>query len=211
MEVVYIGSHAVHMPITDRNQNAIPRQFLSTLPVRDTAVVNLLTGSVTNPFQGLLPNSTSLNGTTVALNQLLTPFPQFPSGSGVDMQNAGAGESYYHSLNVRLQKRLTHGMTLINNFTYSKTIERMSYLNETDPAPEKRISGDSRPLRETLAMTYDLPVGTGKRLDPQSRLARALLALNGSLSLQSGPPLSWGNDDIYYGGPPPLTPHPPHR
>ena len=94
---------------------------------------------------------------------------------------------------MRLQKRLTHGLTLINNFTYSKTIERMTYLNDTDLAPEKRVSGDSRPLRETLAMTYDLPVGKGKLLDPQSRLARVLLAgwaLNGSLSLQSGSPLS---------------------
>ena len=213
LEVVYIGSHAVHMPITDTNQNSVPRQYLSTLPTRDSAVINLLSGSVTNPFQGLLPNSTSLNGTTVALSQLLAPFPQFPSGSGVDMQDAGAGESYYHSLNVRLQKRLTHGMTLINNFTYSKTIERLTYLNETDPAPEKRVSGDSRPLRETLAMTYDLPVGQGKRLDPQSRLARILLAgwaINGSLSLQSGPPLSWGNDVIYYGGPLNLNPHQPN-
>jgi len=213
LEVVYIGSHAVHMPITDTNQNSVPRQYLSTLPTRDSAVINLLSGSVTNPFQGLLPNSTSLNGTTVALSQLLAPFPQFPSGSGVDMQDAGAGESYYHSLNVRLQKRLTHGMTLINNFTYSKTIERLTYLNETDPAPEKRVSGDSRPLRETLAMTYDLPVGQGKRLDPHSRLARILLAgwaINGSLSLQSGPPLSWGNDVIYYGGPLNLNPHQPN-
>jgi hypothetical protein len=213
LEVVYIGSHAVHMPITDRNLNAIPRQYLSTLPSRDTAVINLLSGSVTNPFQGLLPNSTSLNGTTVALSQLLTPFSQFPSGSGVDMQDTGAGESYYHSLNVRLQKRLTHGMTLINNFTYSKMIERLSYLNDTDLAPEKRVSGDSRPLRETFAMTYDLPVGRGKRLDPQSRFARALAsgwALNGSVSLQSGPPLSWGNDVIYYGGPLNLNPHQPN-
>jgi len=104
-------------------------------------------------------------------------------------------------------------MTVINNFTYSKTIERLSYLNDTDLAPEKRVSADSRPLRETLAMTYDLPVGKGKAFDPKSRVARTLLggwALNGSLSLQSGPPLSWGNDDIYYGGPLHWTPHQPN-
>ena len=104
-------------------------------------------------------------------------------------------------------------MTLINNFMYSQTIERMSYLNDSDPAPEKRVSGISRPLRESLGMTYDLPVGRGKRLDPQSRLVRAVAggwALNGMLSLQSGPPLSWGNDVIYYGGPLHLNPHQPN-
>jgi len=62
------------------NINTIPRQFLSTSPVRDNSVVNLLSGSVTNPFRGLLPNSTALNGTTVPLSQLLAPFPQFPVG-----------------------------------------------------------------------------------------------------------------------------------
>jgi hypothetical protein len=212
LEVVYIGNHAVHMPI-DRNLNSIPRQYMSTSLSRDQPVINLLSGSVTNPFQNLLPNSSNLNGTTVALSQLLLPYPQFPSGSGVLMQRSSAGESYYHSLNVRLQKRLTHGMTLINNFTYSKTIERTFYLNDTDFAPEKRVSADSRPLRETLAITYELPVGHGKKLDPRSRLARTLTAgwaLNGIMQLQSGPPLSWGNDDIYYGGPLHLNGHQPN-
>jgi hypothetical protein len=213
LEVVYIGNHSVHLFVTDRNSNAIPRQYLSTLPSRDLATINLLGSPVTNPFLGLLPNSSNLNGATVNLSQLLVPFPQFPTGSGVDMQDSNAGESYFHSLNLRLQKRLTHGLSIINNFTYSKMIERNSYLNETDLAPEKRVSADSRPLRESLAMTYELPVGHGKAFDPGNRFVKALLAgwgMNGVLSLQSGPPLSWGNDDIYYGGPLHLQSHQPN-
>jgi hypothetical protein len=212
LEVVYIGNHTVRQFITDTNLNPIPRQYLSRSPNRDQPVINLLSGSVTNPFLGLLPNSSSLNGSTVALSQLLLPFPQFPSGSGVDMQDNNAGESYFHSLNVRLQKRLTHGMTLINNFMYSGTIERITYLNDTDPAPEKRVSGDSRPLRDSMGMSYELPIGRGKLLDPRSRVVKTLAAgwaLNGMLTFQSGPPLSWGNDDIYYGGPLHLNAHQP--
>ncbi len=34
----------------------------------------------------------------------------------------------------------------------------MAYLNDSDPAPEKRVSTDSRPLREVLGATYELPV-----------------------------------------------------
>ena len=202
LEVAYIGNHAVHLLISDTNMNQIPRQYLSPALARDNNVVNFLTASVANPFAGLLPNSSSLNGATVAQSQLLVPFPQFPTGSGVDIQNSPAGESYFNSLNVRLQKRFTHGITLIENFMYSSMVERLSYLNDTDTAPEKRVSGDSRPLRETLAMTWDVPVGPRHALNFQSRVLNGTFggwSINGSLALQSGPPLSWGNV-FYYGG-----------
>jgi hypothetical protein len=214
LEVAYVGNHAVHLPVT-KQLDYIPRQYLSTSPTRDNPTISLLTGTVPNPFKGLLPNSTSLNGSTVALDQLLIPFPQYPVGSGttngIQMQDSNAGESYYSSLNVRVQKRFTHGLTLINNFLWSSLIERSSYLNDSDPAPEKRVSADSRPLREVLAASYQLPVGRGMRVDVQSRVWNGIFggwALNGNMTFQSGPPLSWGNV-IYNGGPLHLNPHNP--
>jgi hypothetical protein len=216
LEVAYVGNHAVHLLTTNIQLDTIPRQFLSTSPVRDNATINLLSGSVPNPFKGLLPNSTSLNGSTVPLSQLLVPFPQYPAGSstsnGIVMQGNFGGESYYDSLNVRLQKRFTDGLTLINNFIWSKLIERTAYLNDTDFAPEKRVSSINRPLREVLAAAYELPVGKGKPLEIQSRVANAVLggwALNGVLTLETGPPLAWGNV-IYYGGPLNLQGHQPN-
>jgi hypothetical protein len=214
MEVAYIGNHAIHMPGSIQ-LDYIPRQFLSTLPVRDNATFNLFSSNVTNPFKGLLPNSTSLNGSTVALSQLLVPFPQYPAGSGTSNgiveQGANAFSSYYHSLNVRLQKRFTHGLTLINNFIYSSEIERMSFLNDFDPTPEKRAAAISRPLREILSASYDLPIGRGRPLSINSRLGNALLggwALNGVLTLQTGAPIAWGNV-LYYGEPLHLQNHQP--
>ncbi|MCU1235924.1 MAG: hypothetical protein JWP63_3891 [Candidatus Solibacter sp.] len=214
MEVAYIGNHAVRM-IGNIQLDYLPRQYLSTSPVRDNAAINLLTGTVPNPFRGLLPNSTSLNGSTVALQQLLAPFPQYPLGSGtsngVILQGANAYSSYYHSLNVRVQKRLTQGLTLINNFIWSQLIEHSGYLNDSDPVPEKRVSSISRPLHEVLAASYELPIGRGRRVDIARRLPNAILggwALNGALTLQTGPPLSWGNI-IYYGGPLNLNVHQP--
>ncbi len=123
LEVAYIGNHAVHLMLSDTNLNILPRQYLSPALARDNNVVNFLSATVANPFQDLLPNSSSLNGATVAQSQLLLPFPQFPSGSGVDMQNAPSGESYFNSLNVRLQKRFTHGITMIENFMYSAMVQ----------------------------------------------------------------------------------------
>ena len=211
IEVAYIGNRAVHLSGSIQ-LDAVPRQYLSTSPVRDNTTISLLTGNAPNPFKGLLPNSTALNGSIVPLQQLLIPFPQYPLGSGtsngVVMQAANAFGSYYHSLNVRLQKRLTHGMTLINNFIWGNVIERTSYLNDTDSAPEKRIASISRPLQNILAMTYELPVGRGKPFNLGSHLLNFLLSswgVNGALTLQSGPALSWGNV-IYYGGPLNLNP-----
>ncbi|MGP8243485.1 MAG: hypothetical protein ACLQVN_03090 [Bryobacteraceae bacterium] len=82
----------------------------------------------------------------------------------------------------------------------------MSYLNDSDPAPEKRISADSRPLREVLFAIYSLPIGRGRAINPQNRLVNALVGgwiVTPSITLQSGPPIVWNNANgyVYYGGP----------
>jgi hypothetical protein len=208
LEVAYIGSHAMHLLI-NTNLDYLPRQFLSTSLVRDSANNTLLSGAVTNPFKGLLPNSGTLNGSTVALRSLLTPYPQF---SAMTFQASNAGSSYYESLNVRLQKRFTNGLTLINNFIFNRLIDRLAYLNDSDPAPEKRLSSDSRPFRDVLASTYQLPIGRGRKVNLQARWLDFLVGgwgLSGILTLQSGPTLGWGNY-IYYGGPLNLQPHQPN-
>ena len=60
--------------------------------------------------------------------------------NGVLLQGNPAGSSYYESLNARLQKRLSNSLTLLNNFSWSRLTDRLAYLNDSDPAPEKRIS-----------------------------------------------------------------------
>jgi hypothetical protein len=210
LEAAYIGNHGLHLLVASTGLNSVPQRYLSNSPVRDSATINLLGSTVPNPFRGLLPNSASLNGANVALQQLLLRYPQFPSG-GVVMDLAGAGSSYYESLNIRLQKRFTHGLTLINNFVWNRNIDRLADLNDGDPAPEKRTSADSRPLREVLAATYRVPVGRGKHFDFHSRILNGMVggwAVNGILTLQTGPQLAWGNV-IYYGGPINLNTHQP--
>ncbi|HKE20746.1 MAG TPA: carboxypeptidase-like regulatory domain-containing protein [Bryobacteraceae bacterium] len=214
LEVAYIGNHALHLPGSVQ-LDYIPRQFLSTSPVRDNTTISLLSGSVTNPFKGLLPNGGTLNNPTVPLDQLLVPYPQFPLGAGTSggivEQGVNAFSSYYHSLNIRLQKRFTQGLTLINNFVWSSLVSRTSYLNDSDPAPEK-LPTDPQPLREILALSYDLPVGRGKPLNIGSKLGNAVFggwALNTVLTLASGTELAWG-DVLYYGGPLNLQAHQPN-
>jgi hypothetical protein len=218
LELAYIGSHAMHLLIS-RQLDAVPRQYLSASLLRDNNAINALSATVTNPFKGLIPTVSSLNGATVALRQLVIPFPQYPvpgtpqsNSNGVVMLGDNGGSSYYESFNLRLQKRFTNGLTLINNMIFNKLIDRLAYLNDTDLAPEKRLSSDSRPFREVLASTYQLPIGRGRTVNLQNRVLDFLVGgwgLSGILTLQSGPTLSWG-DYIYYGGPLNLNPHQPN-
>ena len=241
LEVAYIGSHTVHEPI-NTELNYIPAQYLSTSLVRNTAVINQLAGTVTNPFKGLIPSVSSLNGSTIPLSQLVAPYPQFPvwayatsttatstvSGSapypstGVVMYDNPAGSGSYERLNARLQKRYGNGLILIDNFSWNRMEDRLAYLNPTEPAPEKRITSDSRPLRNVIAATYQLPIGRGRKLNLQSRVADSLAGgwiLSSVFTLQSGPVLSFATanasgqpvgDYIYYGGPLDLQPHQPN-
>ena len=101
LEVAYIANHSVHIPVTVTQVNGIPRQFLSTLPIRDAAVNTALTATVTNPFVDLLPNSSNLNGSTTALANLLPRFPQFPVGDGSGGWSMDRRAAFWNSSRTR--------------------------------------------------------------------------------------------------------------
>jgi hypothetical protein len=215
LEVVYIGNHAVHLPIKYTQLNGIPRQYLSTLATRDPNQT-YLTSSVANPFSGL---QTSQNTATTTPVQLLARYPEFPVGDGstgwsgsggVLEQNLNDGRSYFQSVNIRLQKRASHGLTFVFNYIYSRLMEQTTWLNDSDPVPEKRVSPIDHPQRYVTAITYELPIGKGKALDFHSRLANSLVGgwlLNNVYTFQVGGPLLWVNgsssspgDYVYLGG-----------
>jgi len=214
LEVVYMGNHAVHLPVAFTQLNVIPRQFLSTLGTRDQTVINSLTATATNPFSGLIPG-TSLNTATTTVEQLLARFPEFPVGSGsgstgVIEQNLTSGSSYFESLNARVEKRLSHGLSLIGVYMYSRLMEEDTWLNDTDPALEKRVSPFDHPQHFVVGASYQLPIGRNRLVNLSSRWSNALFGgwiLNGICTYQTGAPLVWTNgsttsigDYIYFGG-----------
>jgi hypothetical protein len=123
--------------------------------------------------------------------------------------NNTIGSSYFESLNVRFQKRFSDGLTLVGNYIHSKLIERITWLNDTDPTPEKRISPFDHPNRFVVALVYELPFGRGKRFDVQSRWANLLIGgwgINSIYTYQTGGPVAWVNgstntpgDYVYFG------------
>jgi len=202
VEAAYIGNHAVHLPIQVTQLNPIPRKYLSTGINRDNALNTALTASYPNPFAGTNPSG-SLNGANTSLRQLLAQFPEFPVASdstsfssGVVEHNLNVGSSNFNSLNLRVEKRMSKGLTVVENFIWSKLIETDSWLNNTDTRPERRISTWDHPVRFVTAVSYELPIGRGKLLNLDSRLVDSIVGgwqVNGIYTWQSGAPLQWTN------------------
>ena len=161
-----------------------------------------MSASAPNPFYGLVTSGTPA-GTTTTVAQLLAKYPQFPLGytsgtfsgsGGVLEQNLNVGSSYFHSLNVRVQRRLSKGVTLIGNYVFSKLMDQTTWLNDTDPRPEKRIGVFDHTHRGVITLTYQLPVGKGRAIRPQSRWLEAIAGgwqLNTIYTKQSGQPFTW--------------------
>ncbi|MFL6415443.1 MAG: TonB-dependent receptor domain-containing protein [Bryobacteraceae bacterium] len=190
-EISYVGNRGTRL-LTTQDFNAIPAPYLSTSPVRDQTRINALNSQVANPFYPLLPG-TNLASTTVAVSQLLRPNPQF---SGITA-TTNAGFSWYHALQSRVEKRLSHGLVGQYSFTWSKTMEAISYLNPTDLAPAKVISDQDRPFRSALSLAYELPFGPGRQFGNSLNGVLGKFVggwqLNGVYTNQSGPPLGFGN------------------
>jgi hypothetical protein len=213
-EVAYIGNHSVHLPVTYTQLNPIPAQYLSNSLVRDQGVINSLTATIANPFAGLQTNAGSAS--TVAVSQILAPYPEFPQGQsspgsgGIVMNDNSVGSSYYHSLNFRAQQRFSKGLSLIGTFMWSKMIDETTFLNASDLSPEHRISPFYRPLRFSLAVPYELPIGRGKMVNLSNRFLNTAFGgwlIAGTYQYQIGGPLTWLNgstnnpgDYVYMGG-----------
>jgi hypothetical protein len=199
-EIGYVGNHAVHLRLPNSDAlRYVPPQFLSTSPFRDQPVINNLSAVVANPFAGLLPGTT-LNANTFAKSNLLVDFPHF---TGVSLSDRSAGNSYFHMLQTRLEKRYSSGLQFLANYQWSRLIERRTRLNAFSDL-HKRIAAEDRPHRFVFSSSYDLPFGKGKPYGAAAHpVVRHIIGgwiLNGIYTYQPGPPAGdWGNV-IYLGG-----------
>lgn len=102
IEGAYIGNKGTRlMTIENRNLNQLAPEHLS--------LGNQLLTQVTNPFFGIIASG-PLSQPTVARQQLLRPFPQFTDVSG---GWSYFGRSIYHALALKVEKRLSYGVSEI--------------------------------------------------------------------------------------------------
>lgn len=190
LDLSYIGNRGSNMDAS-RQYTPIPRQLLSTLPVRDQNTINYLSAQVPNPFYPL--PGTDLAGATVARSQLLRPYPHFTSITASEP----LGASWYHSLQTIFERRFRQGYTFQFNYTFSKMIEATGFLNDSDPAPERVVSDLDRTHRLALSGIYELPFGPGKHyLNRSNAMVRSLAAgwqVQAVWQFNTGAPLGFGN------------------
>ena len=196
-EFGYLGSKLTNLGVPDVNMNQ--------LTVEQLALGATLTQQVANPFFGQIPESSSLGGATIARQQLLRPFPRFTT---VAFYRNNVGHSTYHSLQTRLERRFSGGLSMTAAYTFSKLIDDAGAVFDaailTGPAAtfqaadsfnrrlEKDESTGSIPHVFSGSYVWEVPVGAGRHwnLDGWHDAVAGGWQLSGMLRLQSGSPLA---------------------
>jgi hypothetical protein len=118
---------------------------------------------------------------------------------------ADIASSIYHSLQIKLERQYSGGLSLIAAYTLAKSIDDSSsdfgsgYQDEYNLRLERAASNFDYRQRLSVGYIYDLPFGTAKALSPSNRVLRYAVSgweASGIVTLQSGAPftISSGRD-----------------
>jgi hypothetical protein len=138
-------------------------------------------------FDQFQPGQTTLNGVSVpydgwveqmtgcppSVAQALLPYPQYCGN--LSAINENAGNSTYHSLQLKLERRFSAGLWILGSYTFSKLISNTDDVMRIDAGSAgsfnpferqraKAISVGDVPQTFNLTVSYELPFGKGKRM-----------------------------------------------
>ena len=196
IDIAYVGTHGVHLNLAGENN-----LNLNQLTPDMIALGTKLQQSVANPFYRIITTGPEA-AATVPLAYLLTAFPQYTE---VDNMFPTGGYSLYHALQLKVEKRLNHGLTMLASFTGQKLIDDFSILSNVgnntggiqniyNGRGERSVSSNDRSRRLVISGTYQLPVGRGKAFGKNwNRAVDALIGgwqVNGIYTAQTGFPIS---------------------
>ena len=167
-EATAVYSHGYDLPVL-RQLNYVPAANLNNFAGNNdgatvlngiAATNTFLTGTVANPFRGLVPTNSTWNGATLARFRLITANPQFQDLVTTEYN----GSSDYASLQLQAVKRYSKGLSLNATYTFSYDHEKVRRLNPQDANLQDTVSTASRPHRFTFSGIYELPIGKKKWL-----------------------------------------------
>lgn len=129
------------------------------------------------------------------------PFSYVNSAIGIDRADVN---NWYHSFNLRVERRFSRGLTFLANYTVSKNIDsgnsgtstfngqgNTRAMNTYELRRERGLSPTDIPQKFVLSALYDLPFGPGRAYLNRGGAAGHILGgwqVNGILVLRSGFP-----------------------
>jgi len=196
----YIGNHGSRLLSQINPINALNPTLLSMgTALYDQFQPNQGTlDGVSQPYTGW---AGQMQACAPSVAQALTPFPQYCSD--IYGNNENHGWSNYDSLQLSAEQRFSHGLWLLANYTWSKTLTTTEFVQTStlyqgiSPFQKDRNYGISRndvPQMVNVSLAYDLPFGKGRRWLNQGGVVNVLLGgwqVSTILRLQSGIPFSF--------------------
>ncbi len=195
-EAAYVGSHGVHLNKSGENDwNA------NQLTPADLTLGSKLQQSVPNPFFGIIATGPE-SGATIARSYLVAPFPQFVA---VDLSYLTGGYEIYNAFQLKVNKRLSHGLSVLLSYTNQKQVDDYSALSNVgnfgagiqniyNPDGERALSANNLSQQLVISGIYNLPFGRGQQFGSSwSRPVDTAFGgwqINAIVTEQTGYPLS---------------------
>ena len=142
-------------------------------------------------------NAIPLNLAPEARGRRIAPFVAFPEYPQGVTENVWIGDSIYHALQIKAEKRFSEGLGFLAAYTFQKTISNGDK-GYRDPLNNRRVDRgveqNSVPQRFSMGFNYEVPIGAGRSVDARGPVNWILggWLLNGILTLQDGFPLTPG-------------------
>jgi outer membrane receptor protein involved in Fe transport len=159
LDIAYVGNKVSGLTV-GRNVNIIPIEEQLKGIARLGGNPTYLSTQLPNPFAGLVPGTTN-NTATLARSRLLVPNPLF---QGITQDFNNIGWATYRALEMSANKRLTHDLSALVTYTWSRRRTATTLLNGWDDRPFEDIDSNDRPHRVTIAALWGLPFGPGKAI-----------------------------------------------
>jgi hypothetical protein len=179
LSIGYVGMHSTRLRSWLVQINSANPSFYGlgndlTLHVTDPAAAPILASLGKTVPDWFVPLWESSGNDTIG--QLLRPFPQY---SAIDTQTLeNAGQSTYHALQSKVERRFRNGINLLAAYTFSKTLTNadssfpvfsgfqsgaFGAQNAFNLRAEKAVSFQDVPHTFVLSYLYELPAGPGKK------------------------------------------------
>ena len=162
LELTYVGSRSIDL----NNQKAynIPSlAFRKTCNPLEGGTVAFCDQLLPNPFKGVEPfrGTTYFTADSISRYNLNRPFPQF-SGDLLE-QGRNGSSAWYNSAQVNYNQRVSGGLMVLTNYTFSKTTERADYTDPFANIQQQGLYFNDRPHFLKFTAIYELPFGKGKK------------------------------------------------